>query len=33
LRVETEGLKRRRLRLAETAYAALRDDLDRLTRA
>lgn len=32
-RVETEGLKRRRLRLAETAYAALRDDLDRLTRA
>jgi Ser/Thr protein kinase RdoA (MazF antagonist) len=32
-RVETEGLKRRRLRLAEAAYAALRDDLARLSPA
>jgi len=31
LRVETEAIKPRRLRLAEAVYAALRDDLERLT--
>ena len=33
LRVETESIKPRRLRLAEAVYAALRDDLERLTGA